>query len=1002
MKVESQDGYLFEYQPKFGKYRLLMQNRIVEILLVSSIYDSFIMEEDVRLSDQIYEEFHNLNLRTLPHISRASSVSQAIKLLKERNFDLVITMRRLGELEPWGFAETVKEIQDVPVILLLNNSSEIQYLKRHKIPDKCIDEVFVWNGNSNVFVAIIKLLEDQMNVEQDTANGDVRVIIVVENSIRFYSLYLPVLYSEIMRQTRHLMHEGMNDYHSLLQMGSRPKVLLATTYEEALSYYKRYKDYLLGVIADVKLPRGGIVDNSAGFELIKIFRKEAPTLPVMFQSSSEANRIGAELLQGHFVSKSDRSLIHELRNFMLNYMGFGPFTFRLPDNETVAVAHNLFEFREIVNSIPLESLVFHAQNDHFSGWLYARGEFEMARKLKPRKVSEFDEMDELRLLLVTSVDAILQERLGTIVDFDRASYHPNSRFIRLRPGSLGGKGRGIAFLLYLRNLFSSGLNKEFPNIEIHIPKTFVIGTDEFEQFMQQNNLYEFVGSEASDEFVRERFVNAHISDSLRSDLEFVFKDVHQPLAVRSSNIFEDTLYQPFAGVFATYMIPNCNPSVGKRINQLVTAIKLVYASTYLRLDRSYAETIGVSMAGSRMAVIIQEVVGKQYQDRFYPTFSGTAASYNYYPLGDQLQPEDRIAHLVLGLGKTEVEGGLTRRFSPKKPYVNIYTEPKQIIKESQSAFYAIKMACYRNIDLQEAENTFLEKFDIRNAIEDKTLAEIADTYNPDNATFSSGFWREDAGYPVITFNRQLKYATFPMAQIINRILKLGEEAMGCPVEIEFAGEFSDNQDEKSTFALLQLRPFMEHEESQTEDIKVSQKELFVYSNEVSGNRVIKNIRDIVYIKPDQFQNTKTLSMVPEVNRINQKLAKEQSPYILIGPGRWGTNDRHLGIPVNWTAINGARVILEVDLVDFKVDHSQGSHFFHNITSAGIPYLCVKCNGGKDLIDWEWLESVNIIQETDHFKHVRTSSPLLVIVNGKKREGRIIKPSSAKKWLDEQI
>jgi hypothetical protein len=559
----------------------------------------------------------------------------------------------------------------------------------------------------------------------------------------------------------------------------------------------------------------------------------------------------------------------------------------------------------------------------------------------------------------------------------------------------------MAFLLYLRNLFSSGLKREFTNIDIHIPKTFVIGIDEFEQFMLQNNLYDFVVSDASDEMIKQRFVDAQIPESLRSDLEFIFKDIEQPLAVRSSNIFEDSLFQPFAGVFATYMIPNCNPSVGERINQLAKAIKLVYASTYLRLARSYAETIGVSMAGSRMAVVIQEVVGKGYQDRFYPTFSGTAASYNYYPLGDKLQPEDRISHIVLGLGKTVVEGGLARRFSPRKPQVNLYTDPKQIIKESQRSFYAIKMACYKDIDLQEAENTFLEQYDLRNAIEDNTLTEIADTYNHNDGTFSSGFWSEDAGFPVITFNRQLKYATFPMARIINRILKLGEEAMGCPVEIEFAGDFSNSQDEKSTFYLLQIRPFMEHEENRIGDIKTSREELFVYSNEVSGNRVIKDIRDIVYVKPDCFDNTKTLSMVTEVNQINQKLTQEHRPYILIGTGRWGTNDRHLGIPVNWTAINGARVIMEVDLPGFVVDHSQGSHFFHNITSAGIPYLCATCNA-KDFIDWEWLESVETIEETKYFKHVRTSSPLLVLVNSKKREGRIIKPDPSTKWLDEQV
>jgi hypothetical protein len=999
MNVVKKNGYFLEYQPKYGKYRVLMRKRIVEILLVSSIYDSFIMEEDVRLSDQIYEEFHNLNLRTLPHISRASSVSQALELLEERKFDLVITMRRLGELDPWIFAEEAKKIQDIPVILLLKNSSEIQYLDRNKIQDEQIDKVFVWNGNSSVFVAIIKHLEDRMNVEQDTSNGDVRVIILVEDSIDFYSLYLPALYAEIMRQTHHLIHEGRNDYHSLLKMSSRPKILLANTYEEALDYYDKYKDYLLGVITDMKFPREGVLDDHAGFDLIRVFRGEAPTLPVMLQSSNELNREGAEKLQVYFVNKHEGSLIHDLRNFLLNFMGFGPFTFRLPSNEAVAAAENLFEFRELIGSVPLESLVFHAHNDHFSGWLSARGEFEMARMLKPRKVSEFKEIEDLRQLIIATFDMILQEKLGIIVDFDRRGYHPISHFLRLRPGSLGGKGRGIAFLLYLRGLFSAGFNKEFPNIDIHIPKTFVIGTDEFENFMQQNQLYDFVSSETTDEMIKERFVNAQVPSSLRSDLKYIFKDITQPLAVRSSNTYEDSLYQPFAGVFATYMIPNCHPSTEERMNQLIMAIKLVYASTYLKLPRSYAKTIGVSLAGSRMAVLIQEVVGRQYQDRYYPTFSGTAASYNYYPLGDHLQPEDRIAHLGLGLGKTVVEGGLVRRFSPKRPGINIYANPEQILKESQRNFYAIKRDCYKGIDLAKGENTYLERYDLGDATQDATLKEIADTYNPNDGTFSSGFWDRDAGYPVITFNRQLKYGTFPMAQIINRVLTLGEEAMGCPVEIEFAGDFSNQPGEKPAFYLLQLRPFMEHQERLSEEIEPTRNEIFVSSNEVSGNRLISDIMDIVYVKPDSFDITKTLSMVREVNLINNKLITEEKPYILIGPGRWGTNDRHLGIPVDWTAINGARVIMEVDLPDFIIDHSQGSHFFHNISSAGIPYFCVKQNSGNDFIDWEWLESIDSIGETRYFRHVRTTSPLFVVVNGKKRQGRIIKPIPAKKWLD---
>ncbi len=994
---ERKDNFLLEYSPKYSAYRFLMQERVNEVLLVSSIYDSFIIEEDARLSDQIFEEFHNLNLRTLPHISRASTVGQALKLLREQEFDLVITMRHLGDVNPWKFAADVKQLRDIPVFLLLNNATDLQYLRSDQTGS--IDKVFVWNGNSTVFVAMIKLLEDRKNVDHDTEEGDVRVIIVVEDSVRFYSLYLPALYTEIMRQTHCLIHEGGHDYHSLLQMRSRPKILLASTYEQAIHDYQKYKDHLLGIITDIKFPRDGVLDEEAGFDLVRTIRADAPTLPIMLQSSDESNRERAENLSGHFVNKNDRALIHELRSFMLGYMGFGSFTFRLPNDEIVGVANSLFELHEVIEAIPIESLVYHAGNDHFSGWLAARGEFATARELKPQKVSDFDDPEDLRQAILAPIDLLLQERMGIIVDFDRQSFHPATRFVRLRPGSLGGKGRGIAFLLFLRSSFSAGFHKEFPDISIEIPKTYVIGTEEFEQFMQQNNLYDIAFSDVSDETIKERFVNARISETLRDDLKFIFESMDRPLAVRSSSIFEDSLYQPFAGVFATYMIPNCHPDVDVRIDQLVDAIKLVYASTYFKLARSYAETMGMSLAASRMAVVIQEVVGEQHGNRFYPNYAGVASSYNYYPLGDRLQPEDRIAYLVLGLGKAVVEGGLARRFSPKHPEINIFSSAAEKIKGTQRNFYAITRTHQPKIDLKKSENTFINKYNLRDAIQDGTLREIADTYQHIDDTFSSGFWDHQEGYPVITFDRQLKYGTFPLAQVINRVLILGEKAMGCPVEIEFAGNFSKGDNGKPTFALLQLRPFMEHEETLREEVDVDRKDLFVYSTEISGNRLLDDIRDIVYVKPEDFDSIKTRTMAEEAKGINKKLLRENRPYILIGPGRWGTCDYHVGIPVDWTAINGARVIMEVDFPDFKVDHSQGSHFFHNITSAGIPYFYVKDGSESNFLDWEWLEGLELIEETPHFKHVRADSPLFVVVNGKKRQGQIVKPEAAKEYIE---
>ncbi|MGB2963050.1 MAG: PEP/pyruvate-binding domain-containing protein [Anaerolineales bacterium] len=992
MKTNTTDGYQLEYRPKYQTYRYLMGKRINEILLVSSTYDSFIIEEDARLSDQIFEEFHNLNLRTLPHIFRATSVDRALEMLQERNFDLVITMRRLGEINPLSFADQVKEIQDISVVLLLNNSSELQYLPAKALESSNIDHTFVWNGNSTVFVAIIKLLEDRLNVDQDIKTGDTRVIIVVEDSIRFYSLYLPVLYSEIMLQTHRLIAEGANDYLSLLQMRSRPKILLASSYEDALADYQKYQDHLLGLITDIRFPKDDQLKEEAGFDLVRKIRQKAPTLPIMLQSSNENNREQSEKLMGFFVNKNDRNLIHAMRTFLLDYMGFGCFTFRLPDDTVVGNADNLFELRDELKKVPLESFVYHASNDHFSGWLAARGEFAMARQVKPRKVSEFENQEDLRQLIINSVEDILQERMGIIVDFDRQNYHPHSRFIRLRPGSLGGKGRGLAFLLFLRSSHNTGFRKEFPDVDIQIPRTVVIGTDEFDQFMGENDLYDFVATDRSDTEIKERFLGARIPDNLRDDLIFLYQDISRPLAVRSSSIFEDSLFQPFAGVFSTYMLPNYHSDPDVRIDQIVSAIKLVYASTYLKLARSYAETLGISLSESRMAVVIQEVVGQPYGDRYYPNFSGTASSYNYYPLGDHLQPEDRIAFVVLGLGKTVVEGGLARRFSPKRPGVNIFASVEDELKGSQTNFYAVRLNHDDFIDLEQGESTFLNSFTLGDAIQDKTLSEIADTYDPQGGRLSSGYWDDQGGAPVITFNRQLKYDTFPLAPIINRILQLGEEAMGCPVEIEFAGNFSNRPGEKPIFRLLQLRPFLEHEEtSLIEDLNVPEENLFVSSSVVSGNRVLTDIQDIIFVKPDTFDLTKTVDMVDEIMGLNKTMVKENQPYMLIGPGRWGTCERHLGIPVIWSDINGVRVIMEVDLENFQVDHSQGSHFFHNISSAGIPYFYIKYHSQTDFLDWSWLDTIPVVQETKYFQHVRTSTPLTVIANGKKRSGRVAKP-----------
>ncbi|MFW9995715.1 MAG: PEP/pyruvate-binding domain-containing protein [Candidatus Odinarchaeota archaeon] len=1003
--VKKQDDFYLEYKPKYQVFHELMEKRINRVLLVASHYDSFILEEDGRLSDQIFEEYHNLNLRTLPQITSVTSANEALELLEQEDFDLVITMRRLGDIDPFNFGREVKKIREIPVVLLLNNAPDLSNLPESQEAWKGIDDAFLWTGDSQVFVAIIKSLEDKLNVQQDTERGGVRVIIVIEDSVRYVSLFLPLLYGELMKQTHRLITEGVNDFHHLLQMKARPKILLAYSYEEAMKYYQKYKRYVIGIISDISFPRNGKNDREAGIDLIKRIKAKSPTLPAVLQSSELENRKKAEEIGAYFIHKRSRRLLKKLSDFMLAYLGFGDFIFKLPSGKTVGRARNIIEFHQLVSQIPAESLIYHGRNDHFSGWLAARGEFSMAEILKPRKVSEFHDSEDLRIYLLRSIDEILVEKTqGVINDFSRDNYHPDTIFIRLRPGSLGGKGRGIAFLMFLLNSFQ--LTYEFPELSIKIPKTVVIGTDEFDRFMEANEfLNELALSDASDVEIREAFIEAKLSDDLVDDLKFLLEyDLREPLAIRSSSVLEDSHYQPFAGVFATYMIPNNDPFLETRLDKVCTAIKLVYASTFLKTAKSYAETIGQTIEEAKMAVVVQKVVGREYNGKYYPHFSGTALSLNYYPIS-YLKPEDKVAFLALGLGKTIVDGGASHRFSPLHPEVQFMTL-EQLLDYSQNEFFAVDLKSTDQFDLSEtSEDTHLVKSSIYDARNDgNVLSDITDTYDYNDNVLRPGYW-ENGGTPIITFSKQLKYGGFPMAKAISRILSLGEKAMGSPVEIEFAGNFS-SKGQRDEFYLLQIRPFTRQEESLTEIFNnIKDEDVVVFSSEVSGNRVIKNIRDVIYVKPEAFDKTKTLTIAGEIDQINKRLYTQKIPSILIGFGRWGTYDKFLGIPVKWNNISSAQVIIEACLSNFQVQHSQGSHFFQNITTAGIGYLYVRCGSSgstKTFIDWEYLSSLKTISETEHVCHVRANKPFIVKIDGKKGEGIIVKSREQNKAANNEF
>ena len=822
-------GFYLEYKPKYKVFHELMSKRMRNVLLVSSIYDSFMLEEDGRLSDQIYEEFQNLNLRTLPRITRVSSAKEALDILNTEQFDLVITMRRLGEMDAFSFGKNVKKIQDIPVILLLTSVVEINYLpvREKRIG---IDRVFVWNGDSKVFVAIIKHLEDKVNAERDIKIGDVRVFIFVEDSIRFYSLFLPELYSELMRQTHRLIVEGSNDFQDLLKMRIRPKIILAETYEEAMVYFKKYRKNVMGVISDIEFPKDGKVNKNAGFLFVKQITKKMSHLPIILQSTKEKYRKKAEEMGYLFNHKRSHGMLWDLRKWLLDFVGFGDFFFKKEDGELTGKAKDMISFYEQIKKVPIETLLYHGKNDHFSNWLYARGEFEIAEKLKPREVSEFTHEELREFLLSTINEVVLEKTRGIINDFSKENYNQEMLFLRLRPGSLGGKGRGLAFLMFLLKSFQ--IQDEFKDIILEIPRTCVIGTDEYDKFMEENNLYDFALSNVSDEEIKKKFTNARLSKSIRSDLEFLLQYWTKPLAIRSSSLLEDSAYQPFAGIFSTLMIPN-NKDKETNLNQLYTAIKLVYASVFLKLARSYAETISQTVEESKMAVIIQEVVGKEHNDRFYPDFSGTASSYNYYPFGDFMKPEDGLAHLALGLGRLIVDGFESFRFCPKYPKSNFYSTPDILLDKSQRIFYAINLQ-QKKFDIL-VDDPFVTKFDLDAAIKDETLYNIADTYDFNSETLRIGY--HGKGTPLITFSKQLKLNTLPLAEIIAKILAIGEQTMGCSIEIEFAVNIKENKNEKDKFNILQIRPFLQQEIMTVEEIETYDKQQLFLNT--SGKHKIK-------------------------------------------------------------------------------------------------------------------------------------------------------------------
>ncbi len=976
-----------DYEPQFGIFHDLIKFRVREILLVSSFYDAFVLEEDGRLSERIFSEYIDLNLRFIPRIIRVSSAEEAITALEEGSFDLVITMTRLTGMDSLEFGEKVKSMDpDMPVVLLTYDWIPPDRLIRFR-ETGYIDKVFYWGGDTKILLAIIKYVEDRKNVDNDIKLG-VRVIVVIEDSPRYYSLFLPIIYTEIMMQTRLLISEGVNDLHRLLRMRARPKIIMAETYEQGIKLYKKYKKNLLGIISDIRFPRKGKVDPESGFRFARKIKEEIPDLPILLQSSNSDNREKAYSMGLDFLSKYSSNMLQELQTFILTNFGFGDFVFRNESGEEIGRARNLQEFRKMIDIIPDESLKFHSGKNHISIWLRARTEFKTAESLRPKQISDFKGIDGLRSFIRREIQNLLtKNQYGVITDFGQVTFDSENSFVRLGSGSLGGKARGLAFLNAL--LAKTGLNEKFSDVEVKTPHTFVICSEVYEEFMKNNELLEFAINEQDNNKIAKRFVKGKLPGKIINDLKILLENVDYPIAVRSSSLLEDSQLLPFAGLYSTYMLPNNKTESSKNFRQLKNAVKLVYASVFFKSPKEYVKNTNFRIEEEKMAVIIQQIVGNEYNDKFYPVISGVAQSYNFYPIS-HMEPEDGIVQLALGLGPIIVEGGQVFRFSSKYPEMNPpYSNAAEFLKKSQNVFYALDTKnSPQRIGIDEKFS--LKKYNLNDAENDGTLSFVASTFSvQDNAIRDTV---SIDGPRVITFANILKHNLFPLSDILNEILDIGSKSFGSHIEIEFAVNLSREKGSIPEFNFLQIRPMVAGGEFAEINIESENPlEMICSSRHPMGNGRINDISDIVFVDPEKFDISKSRIIASEIGSINMQLVKEERKYILIGFGRWGTSDPWLGIPVEWHQISGAKVVIESFIKDFKIDPSLGSHFFHNMISLRMGYFHIKDKVEDEYINWEWLKNQKIHTETEFVKHIRTEKELSVIIDAKNSKGLIFNP-----------
>ena len=965
----------------------LMNKRIYNVLLIATKYDAFMLEDDGRVDEQIFNEYTSLSLRYPPRFTQVTTEEEALAELKDRNFELIICMPNMDNRDIFAAAKEIKiHYPNIPIVVLTPFSKEVS--KRIANEDlSAIDYVFSWLGNAELLLAIIKLIEDKMNAPDDTASVGVQIILLVEDSIRFYSSALPHLYKFVLEQSQMFAKEALNGHQQTLRMRGRPKIKLARTYEEAVRIFNQYRDNMLGIVSDMSFMHDGVKDPYAGYKFGRYVRKTGLIIPFVLESSESSNKVYAKELGASFIDKNSKSYPQDLRKKIMQRFGFGDFVILNPQTkEEIMRIKDLKDLQKKVYQIPDDSLVYHLSRNHFSRFFYSRAMFPPAEVLKRVDVSDYKDMDEARKLIF---DLIVQYRRmknsGVVAIYQKDRFDEYSNFARIGDGSLGGKGRGLAFM--------GAMVKRYPKLETenfntNIPKTVVICTDIFDEFMETNELLPVALSDADDETILKYFLRASLPASLIDDLMAFFDVVKSPIAVRSSSLLEDSHYQPFAGIYSTYMIPRLEDKY-EMLRLLSDAIKAVYASVFYRDSKGYMTATSNLIDQEKMAIVLQEVVGNRYNDHFYPTISGVARSLNFYPIGNE-KAEDGIANIALGLGKYIVDGGQTLRFSPRHPHNILQMSTMDFaLRETQTRFYALDL---KNLAEQfSIDDSFnLQRLGLKEADADGSLKYIVSTYDPYDQIIRDGYY--PGGRKILSFVNILQHDVFPLAKTLDELLRIGQAEMGRPVEIEFAVNVDPNNHDKATFYLLQIRPIVDNKEIMDEDLtQVGNEETILSSTSVLGHGIVTDVQDIIYVKSGAFNSSNNQLIAYEIEKLNRRFTEEEKNYVLVGPGRWGSSDHWLGIPVKWPHISNARVIVECGLENYRVDPSQGTHFFQNLTSFGVGYFTINPFKGDGWFDEEYLNALPAVEDTEYLRHIHFDKPIVIKMDGKKSLGVVLKP-----------